>query len=75
MKFNFVDNQFDPLVDDPTNYKWNVFYYNLKDKRLVVPKRNRILGLTLNFANPYALYWVIGIFLFIFSAFVMGYLV
>lgn len=37
---------------DPNNWKWKVFYYNKKDKRIFPPKRFKALGWTVNFANP-----------------------
>lgn len=37
-------------VDNLTYYKYGVFYYNKEDLRTVVPKKNRSLGWTLNFA-------------------------
>ncbi len=52
-------NQMDPEVDNPENYKFTVFYFNPKDKRVIVPKRNRFLGWTLNFGNIYA-YLLLG---------------
>jgi uncharacterized membrane protein len=42
---------------DPENYKWGIFYFNPDDLRAVVPKRNRWMGWTFNFAQPLA--WVI----------------
>jgi uncharacterized membrane protein len=44
-------------VNDPDNYKWGIFYFNPDDLRAVVPKRNRWMGWTLNFAQPLA--WII----------------
>lgn len=38
--------------DNPENWKWGIFYFNKKDFRFIVPKRNPILGWTFNFANP-----------------------
>ncbi len=52
---------FDP-IDDPLNYKWGIFYNNKNDTRTVVPKRNRALGWTLNFAKPVS-YVFMGIIL------------
>jgi uncharacterized membrane protein len=52
---NIYEN-FDPMADDPANYKLGIFYFNRKDKRTIVPKRNRFLGWTINFARPYV-YW------------------
>lgn len=54
---------FDP-IDDPLNYKWGIFYNNKNDIRTVVPKRNRALGWTLNFARPVS-YVFMGLFLLI----------
>lgn len=53
MRFNFDQYENDRMIDDPTNYKWGIFYFNAKDRRIVVPKRSRMMGWTLNFANPY----------------------
>lgn len=39
-------------VDDNTHYVWNIFYFNKEDDRVIVPKRTRSLGFTLNFAHP-----------------------
>jgi uncharacterized membrane protein len=35
----------------PQNYKWGIFYYNPDDSRTVVPKREKSLGWTFNFAK------------------------
>jgi uncharacterized membrane protein len=50
------DNQYDPNRMDPDleNYKWGIFYFNPKDQRVIVPKRNPYTGLSINFANPYS---------------------
>ncbi|MEI6020364.1 MAG: DUF5808 domain-containing protein [Bacteroidota bacterium] len=38
---------------DPKNYRWGGFiYYNRNDSRILVPKRNPVMGATLNFAKP-----------------------
>jgi uncharacterized membrane protein len=42
------------MRQDPDNYKWGIIYFNHKDARIIVPKRNPYMGLTLNFANPYS---------------------
>ncbi len=39
---------------DPSNWKWGLFYYNKSDKRIFPPKRFKLLGWTVNFANPYS---------------------
>jgi len=57
----FDDDPFDRMRNDPENYKWGIFYFNPKDPRILVPKRNRLMGWTLNFANPYSYLILIGI--------------
>ena len=73
MKPHFVNEDFDPMVDNPENYKLGIFYFNRKDKRAVVPKRNRLLGLTVNFDHPYAWWWMIGIIAISIFALVMAF--
>ena len=60
MKTNFPGDDFDPMVDNPENYKLHIFYYNKKDPRVRIPKRYRYFGWTINFARPYV-WWCIGI--------------
>lgn len=55
----------DQLHADPTNWKWGVFYFCRADPRVLVPKRIRGLGWTINFARPTALLWLVGMILFI----------
>ena len=43
----------DRMIEDPANYKWGIFYFNRKDRRIIVPKRLKMMGWTLNFANFY----------------------
>lgn len=54
MKTDFNQFENDRMIDDPTNYKWGIFYFNRKDIRVLVPKRSRSMGWTLNFANIYS---------------------
>lgn len=49
--------------NDPRNWKLGVFYYNKEDKRLLPPKRNKMLGWTINFANPVSIL-LFALFLF-----------
>lgn len=51
-------------IDDNTHYRWKVFYFNKEDERIIVPKRQRGLGFTFNFAQP-ATYLVLATLLFI----------
>ncbi|HCN83848.1 MAG TPA: hypothetical protein DIT07_09540 [Sphingobacteriaceae bacterium] len=53
-------------TNDPSNYKWGEFYFNKKDKRIFPPRRIKLLGWTVNFANPYSILALIGIFILIF---------
>ncbi len=41
--------------NDPSNWKWGFIYFNKKDKRVLVPKRQMLLGWTVNLASPYSL--------------------
>lgn len=52
-----MNNDLDRDVDNPDNYKFTIFYYNTNDRRVIVPKRNRMFGWTLNFGqvNTYLL--------------------
>ncbi|QEM13154.1 MULTISPECIES: DUF5808 domain-containing protein [Mucilaginibacter] len=49
-------------TEDLSNYKYGVFYYNKDDNRIIVPKRIKYLGWTLNFARPVS-YLIMGILL------------
>ncbi len=58
---NFEDYDMDRMQNDPENYKWGIFYFNKKDKRTILPKRNKLLGWTVNFASPYSYLILAGI--------------
>jgi uncharacterized membrane protein len=45
-------NNYDLWHRDPNNWRMGVFYVNKNDPRVIVPKRNPGLGMTLNFGNP-----------------------
>ena len=45
----------DPLHSDPRNWVCGLIYFCQDDPRVIVPKRLRGLGWTLNFARPSAL--------------------
>lgn len=36
---------------DPANWKLGIFYYNKADGRMLIPKRIKAMGWTLNFAH------------------------
>lgn len=44
--------KFEEWHKNPKNWKLGVFYFNKEDKRILPPKRNKMLGWTVNFANP-----------------------
>jgi uncharacterized membrane protein len=50
---------------DPANWKWGIFYYNKNDKRIFPPKRVAAFGWTVNFANPYSIFVMVGIIFFL----------
>jgi uncharacterized membrane protein len=55
MKLPDSDNDFEKWLNDPHNWRvGGIFYFNPKDKRLVVLKRKPWMGLTINFAHPMA---------------------
>ena len=39
------------MKTNPENYKWGFFYFNPKDKRVILPKANPFFGWTVNFGN------------------------
>ncbi|MEE4198033.1 MAG: DUF5808 domain-containing protein [Bacteroidales bacterium] len=57
----------DREINNPDNYKLSIFYFNPKDKRIIVPKQDQYRGWTLNFGNIYA-YLVILLLLLIMVA-------
>jgi uncharacterized membrane protein len=59
-------------VNDFKKYKHGV-YYNPEDPRIIVPKKIRMLGVTLNFARWQAYLIVILIFLLAGVLSIMGY--
>lgn len=51
--------------EDPENWKWGILYFNKRDHRIIVPKRNPIMGWTFNFAHPAGYIFLILILLII----------
>jgi len=47
--------------DDPKNWKLGIFYFNKEDKRIIISKRLKLFGWTLNFANPLSYIIMIGL--------------
>lgn len=62
MKIDFDKFESDQKINDPTNYKWGIFYFNRDDHRIMVPKRSKSMGWTMNFANIYSYIILILIF-------------
>ncbi len=54
----------DPRLSNPDNWK-GVFYFNRKDKRIFLPKRNANFGYTVNFGNIYSYVFIAAIILFV----------
>ncbi len=53
-------DRYEEWNNDPSNWKWFVFYYNPKDTRVFVPKRTK-LGWTINFANAKSVIVIVGL--------------
>lgn len=49
---------------DPNNWKCCCLYYNKEDQRLLPPKRQEWMGLTINFANPKSVLVLVFMLLF-----------
>lgn len=64
-----TSSEIELLWCNPKNWKGYLFYYCKKDPRIIVPKRLRGLGWTLNFARPLAVPVFTAICLFLFSPF------
>ena len=51
---------------DPNNWKWVIFYFNKEDDRILIPKRIKWMGWTVNYANPSSIFvFLIAIVFFI----------
>ena len=59
------------MNEELKDYKWGIFYYNPKDRRIFVPKRNQWMGWTMNFAKPCSYFIIMSIVVF---AIIMGYI-
>jgi len=57
----------DRMSRNPDYWK-GPFYFNRKDPRMVVPKLNPSMGMTLNFGNPYVYVLLVSIILIIIGA-------
>ena len=47
--------ELEKLRKDPRNSKWGLFYYCKADPRVIVPKRIKWMGWTVNMARPLAI--------------------
>lgn len=61
MKTKYNPKNFNRMENDPDNYKWGIFYFNPDDSRILLPKRNKWMGWTLNFANLWAYVIILSI--------------
>jgi uncharacterized membrane protein len=50
---------------NPENYKWGFLYFDRSDYRVIVPKANKWMGWTFNFARPET-YLIIAAFIALF---------
>lgn len=57
---------FDKWHNDPSNWKWGIFYFNKNDKRIFPPKKIKLLGWTVNFANPISILVFLALILAVF---------
>ena len=57
--------------EKPENWIWGVIYFNKNDYRLLVAKRNPMLGWTFNFAHPISFIVLIIILLIAVSKFII----
>ncbi|TFG71341.1 MAG: hypothetical protein E4H27_04835 [Anaerolineales bacterium] len=58
---NIQPKEYSELWRDPCNWRLYIFYVCREDPRLMVPKRLRVTGLTLNFAHPKAILLFLGL--------------
>ncbi len=58
---------FDHFRTDPANWKLGIFYFCRADRRIIVPKRVRALGWTLNFARPLAVPFLLFLLAFVYG--------
>ena len=52
--------------DDPKNRKLGIFYFNKEDNRIIISKRLKLFGWTLNFANPISYMIMIGLVILVY---------
>lgn len=64
MKNKLEKVMLDSMRTDPGNWK-GPFYFNPRDRRLLVPKYNPYMGWTFNFASPWSWITFIAIILIV----------
>ena len=72
MKTNFDDYNSDRMISNPDNYKWGIVYFNKKDRRVMVPRYNKMMGGTFNFANFYTYLIILGFILVVLISIWLG---
>lgn len=65
MKTNFDKIHSDNEIKNPSNYRWGIFYFNKRDKRVLLPKYQSERGWTINFANPLSFLFILALILII----------
>lgn len=58
---NITEEQKEAWHKDPANWRFGVFYYNREDPRLLPPKRVKLMGWTINWANHRSIQLMLGI--------------
>ncbi len=62
---NYNEDELNAMHKDPNNWKWGFIYFNPRDKRVLVLKRQPAFGMTLNFANPNTGLLLLGILIIV----------
>ena len=56
----YDEMEFRDKLQDPDNYKWGIFYFNKRDSRIILSKKNPYTGFTINLANPFTYLILLG---------------
>ena len=65
MKAGIDPRILEALWKSPQNWKWGSIYYCKEDPRVIVPKRQKWMGWTINFARPSAFPTLLALIAFI----------
>ena len=59
METNPYYEQTEKWRKDPKNWKFGIFYYNPEDTSLFPPKKIRQMGMTINFAQKWSVFFLV----------------